>query len=56
MRRALFVIVPLAIALLVGWVWNIVKLTEICCGVSGWLVLRVIGIFVPPLGGVLGYF
>lgn len=39
----------------VGWVWNIVKLAEMCCEVSGWLVLRAAGIFVAPLGIILGF-
>lgn len=40
----------------VGWIWNIVKMVAICCEpITGMIVLRVIGIFVPPLGAVVGY-
>lgn len=38
-----------------GWVANIVKLAHMCCEVSGMLVLRVVGIFVAPLGVVMGF-
>ena len=34
-----------------GWVWNIVK-TDIFTGL---LIARCIGVFVPPLGVVLGF-
>jgi len=49
--------VTFAIAALIGWVLNIVNL----CGssfdpVTGMDVARVVGIFIPPLGAVLGYF
>jgi prepilin-type N-terminal cleavage/methylation domain-containing protein len=39
----------------IGWIWNIVKLIDTCCGITGMLVVRAIGIFVPPLGAVMGY-
>ena len=38
-----------------GWVWNIVKLSAMCCEVSGMLLLRVVGIFIAPLGAILGF-
>jgi hypothetical protein len=38
-----------------GWVNNIVTLFGLD-GMSGEMVLRVVGIFVAPLGAVLGYF
>lgn len=38
-----------------GWIANIVKLAHMCCDMSGWLVLRAIGVFVAPLGAVLGF-
>lgn len=51
------------IAGIVGWVMNIVTIigTLMASGdsaitVTGMLIARVIGIFVFPLGGVLGYF
>jgi hypothetical protein len=44
--------------LLIGWVMNIVALTN-APAIVQWgamEVLRVVGIFVAPLGGVLGWF
>jgi hypothetical protein len=39
-----------------GWVWNIVKMVAVCCDpLTGMVVLRIAGIFVPPLGAVVGY-
>lgn len=39
-----------------GWVANIVKLADMGLDhISGMLVVRVAGIFVPPLGAVLGF-
>lgn len=38
-----------------GWIANIVKLAGMCCDVSGWLILRAVGVFVAPLGAVLGF-
>ena len=39
-----------------GWVANIVKLAGSTFDViTGMLVLRVIGIFIPPLGAVMGF-
>lgn len=47
----------LAAAGLFGWVWNIVKIIGSCCDpLTGMLVMRIIGVFVAPLGAVLGYF
>lgn len=44
-------------AFLVGWVMNVVKFVGLIGGdVSSWFVARAIGIFLPPLGGVLGFF
>jgi hypothetical protein len=46
----------LTLILSIGWVWNIVKIAgSDFSSVSGILILRCIGIFVAPLGGVLGY-
>ena len=40
----------------VGWVWNIVRLVGMDFDhITGVLVVRAIGIFVPPLGAVMGY-
>ena len=46
----------LILVLVGGWVANIVKLAGMCCEFSGELALRVVGIFIPPLGTVLGIF
>jgi hypothetical protein len=41
----------------IGWVLNIVDIVHADFdNVTGMLVLRIIGVFVPPLGAVLGYF
>lgn len=39
-----------------GWVWNIVKIAGAnFSDITGLLVLRIIGVFVAPLGAVLGF-
>lgn len=55
---AYFSLFMLAIALLgaVGWVWNIVKIIGTGFDVfTGMLIARCIGVFIAPLGAVLGY-
>lgn len=48
--------IVLAVVLLAGWVMNIVTLAyQPELEFTGMTVLRVAGIFIPPLGGVLGY-
>lgn len=50
--------IQLAIVLVggTGWIWNIVKILGSDFGtITGMLVLRVIGVFVAPLGVVLGF-
>ncbi len=42
------------VAFCAGWIANIVRLA-LMDGFSGLLVLRVLGIFMLPLGAVLGY-
>ena len=49
-------LVVLFIIGLIGYVWNIIKLVDECCGITGMLVARAIGVFVGPLGAVLGFF
>lgn len=46
----------LLIFAMIGWVLNIVKLIQ-CAGggVTGMLIIRIIGIFVAPLGCIMGY-
>lgn len=49
--------VLLALAGAVGWVWNIIKLIAIAGGdISAMFVLRIIGVFLAPLGSILGFF
>ena len=48
----LFLVVSLGVA--VGWIANLVKILRMK-GMSGMLVMRVIGIFLVPLGVILGY-
>lgn len=51
----LFVCV-LSVVMAVGWVWNIVKIVQTGSDViTGMLIARCIGVFVPPLGAVLGF-
>jgi len=51
----LFVFV-LMVAGVGGWIANIVKLTDMAFDpLTGMVVLRFIGIFVAPLGAVLGF-
>jgi len=43
--------------LAVGWGLNIYDIIVTCCEpIDGLLVMRFIGVFIFPLGGVLGYF
>jgi hypothetical protein len=50
------VLIVIGLALAGGWVANIVKLAGMdFASVTGMLVLRAIGIFIAPLGGVLGF-
>jgi hypothetical protein len=51
------IIVAIWIAGISGWLANIVKL--ICLadgGITLMALIRIVGIFVPPLGALLGYF
>lgn len=39
-----------------GWIANIVKLVEIVSDpITGMFILRCVGIFVPPLGAIMGF-
>ena len=49
-------VIGLWIAAIVGWVMNIVALYHMTFGtITGELVLRCVGIFVAPIGSVMGY-
>ena len=43
-------------ACIVGWIMNIVAIAHTgFSDMSGMLILRVVGIFIAPLGAILGY-
>lgn len=53
---AVFAYFALIIAIAYGWIANIVTIAHSNFSeITGMLVLRVVGIFVAPLGVVLGY-
>jgi hypothetical protein len=45
----------LSIAGVIGWLINIAKLVGGDMVITGEFILRIIGIFVFPLGGLMGY-
>lgn len=48
--------IAIFLAGLSGWIWNIIKLVAIVDNsVTGILIARAIGVFVPPVGAVLGF-
>ena len=52
----LVIFFSLIVASVGGWITNIVKLAHMHGGIdSGMYILRVVGIFVAPLGVILGY-
>lgn len=52
----LFAYLALIIAIATGWIMNIVSIAHSNFNdITGLLVLRVIGVFVAPLGVVLGF-
>lgn len=53
----LVLIAGIVLAAAVGWVWNIVKLMEMTFDpITGMIVVRIIGIFIVPLGCIVGWF
>lgn len=47
------------VAGIVGWLWNIVKIFQVSVPISEFgimEVMRIIGIFVAPVGSILGFF
>ena len=48
------IVLLIALALVVGWFLNIYKITQ--GALDGWIVARVIGVFLMPIGGFLGWF
>ena len=50
-----WLIIVVLLAFSYGWIMNIVQIIGMD-EFSGFMVVRVIGIFMAPLGGILGYF
>jgi hypothetical protein len=51
------VVIGIWVAFLAGWVMNILTITHTTAvPVTGLFILRCVGIFVAPIGAVLGYF
>ena len=49
-------IIILWFAMVIGWVMNIVQLIQTADnGVTGMYILKIVGIFAAPLGGLLGW-
>ena len=49
-----FGLLSFSVLIAYGWVWNIIDLIHMHDGITGLLVSRVVGIFIVPLGAVLG--
>ena len=58
MKTIIAVHIALIVAVFIGWVFNLLKLsgTSLSTGVDVELILRAIGVVVFPLGAVMGYF
>jgi hypothetical protein len=55
-KQLALIYLVLIVASVIGWAMNIIAIAHTNFNnVTGMLVLRVIGIFVAPLGAVLGY-
>lgn len=54
---AYLILVAIWLAAIGGWIANIVKLAGMNFDgpITTWIVLRIAGIFVAPMGSVLGY-
>ncbi len=51
-----FVTASAVILAIVGWVMNIIALCHMDGGHVGELVVRIVGIFIAPVGAVAGWF
>jgi uncharacterized membrane protein len=51
---ALLFVISLIVTIAIGWAANIISLVHMT-GFSGMMVARCAGIFLPPLGAILGY-
>lgn len=50
------IILVLAVAGVIGWIMNIIAIAHSeFVPITGLLVLRIVGIFIGPIGAVLGY-
>ena len=49
------VVAILGIFGIAGWILNIVELTRMSEGMSNMFIIRVVGIFIAPMGSVLGF-
>lgn len=47
----------ISLLLIGGWIWNAVKLIGMLDGdITAMFIARVAGVFIPPFGGLLGFF
>ena len=60
-KRSGFTLIKLLSTIIViivmwGWIWNIVKIVDSNFDpITGLIILRCIGVFIAPLGAVLGF-
>lgn len=54
--KALIIYLVILLAVGYGWIMNIVSMIHMDVVTTGMGVARIAGIFVPPLGAILGYF
>ena len=50
----LFALIALIIASVFGWVMNVIQIVH-SSAIDGLVIVRIIGVFMAPLGAVLGY-
>jgi len=58
-KTMIYSIYAVAFALLIGWCMNIYKIIDSGFEIAQWggmEVIRVVGVFVAPLGALLGFF
>ena len=52
-----FLYIVIVFLVLYGWFWNIIKIVHFDFNhFSGMIIARIIGVFLAPLGALLGYF
>lgn len=51
----LLVYVSVTIIGALGWVFNIIKLCSMDSSHPGLFVVRIVGIFIPPVGAIMGW-